>query len=51
MFNKQYIHIQKLAKKQTDKRNNHKEINTDEDAEEGEPLFTIGDNINLSTQY
>lgn len=26
-------------------------MNADEDAEEGEPLFTIGENVNLCTQY
>lgn len=40
----------KKTKLQNKARKN-KEINADEEAEEGEPLFNIGENINLCTQY
>lgn len=42
--------VQKKNNLQNKARKN-KEINADEEAEEGEPLFTIGENINLCTQY
>lgn len=54
LFNPQYIVVQKLAQKKNklqNKTRKNKEINADEDAEAGEPLFTIGETINLCTQY
>lgn len=53
LFNPQYILVQKLAKKNKlqNKTRKNKEINADEEAEEGEALFTIGENVNLCTQY